>query len=108
MLNGLRNLTELSLQSNKISYINQEAFIDLRLLKSLNLNENKLSIFNELAEKNFYSPFHHCLQLETLIISKNRIRNFFKDWDESHFLTELNLSYNKLTRLHVNTLFYST
>ena len=86
-------LKEVDLGDNDFKYFLNDAFVDLKRVRTLYLDGNYLSVLL----KNFFSGQR---QLEQLSVARNRIALITDTaFDNVTTLTDLNLSYNKLRQL---------
>ncbi|XP_047674705.1 uncharacterized protein LOC113637566 isoform X2 [Tachysurus fulvidraco] len=93
-----QNLKMLNLRNNDLSQITSDWFIHKEVLESLILTNNSITVLNETALAGFVG-------LLILNVSQNRIHTITSN--SFHFLTRLrhlDLSYNKLRHLGVDTL----
>lgn len=94
---GLKQLTELYLDNNRLRHIDANAFKTNRDLKVIHLQHNLLT-FEEFRYK--ASPFQYLHEIRKLFLSHNLLSNFLVDWElNTEYLEELDLSYNKFSSI---------
>lgn len=87
-LSFLLNATLLTLSSNGITTIRDDAFLGLRTLKTLLLDQNQIS-----SSSITYSTFHELQKLQVLVLSNNILSSIHGTWFKNM---------NNLIRLHLN------
>lgn len=87
-LSFLLNATLLTLSSNGITTIRDDAFLGLRTLKTLLLDQNQIS-----SSSITYSTFHELQKLQVLVLSNNILSSLHSIWFKNM---------NNLIRLHLN------
>jgi Leucine-rich repeat (LRR) protein len=99
VFSGLVNLKILSLDGNKLQYLNPDTFVGLRIFQSLNLSNNPSLLIP--TDRQFINS--HCLQV--LVISGCNITSVsVKTFANVNVLEELDLSENNLSRVDINIL----
>lgn len=94
---GLRSLKTLIMNNNIVHTIEQSAFQSFKNLQELNLANNRLSWANQ---EYIASPFQSTTALRKLCLRNNSITNFLSEWNEIHVhLNDLDLSYNNITSI---------
>eukprot|EP01135_Chromosphaera_perkinsii_P005107 Nk52_evm18s316 gene=Nk52_evmTU18s316 len=73
----LKNLSELYLCNNFISELDPDAFAGLTQLKRIDLHANRLSLLDLRSSGPTISPFRNLPKLESIILSKNRIKEIW-------------------------------
>ncbi|KAG8310793.1 hypothetical protein J6590_056630 [Homalodisca vitripennis] len=97
----LSQLTRLHLDDNVISRVDRRAFVNLEHLRVLDLRGNKLSFISDEA-------FQNLPELEDMDMAYNQLKTFnFASLDQVGTLASfrLNMSYNSLRQLELNTTF---
>ncbi|KAL7984989.1 hypothetical protein Chor_003559, partial [Crotalus horridus] len=98
-LSFLLNTTFLSLSTNGIKAINDDAFLGLRTLETLLLDQNEISSFSIT-----YSTFHELQKLQVLVLSNNVLSTIHGTWFKNmKALIRLHLNGNKLTSINADS-----
>ncbi|XP_063153260.1 leucine-rich repeat-containing protein 53 [Candoia aspera] len=98
-LSFLLNATLLSLSTNGIKTISDDAFLGLRTLKTLLLDQNQISSFSIT-----YSTFHELQKLQVLVLSNNILSTIHGTWfKNTEALIRLHLNGNQLTSINADS-----
>ncbi|KAM6455907.1 leucine-rich repeat-containing protein 53 [Liasis olivaceus] len=98
-LSFLLNATLLSLSTNGIKTITDDAFLGLRTLKTLLLDQNQISSFSIT-----YSTFHELQKLQVLVLSNNVLSTIHGTWfKNTKALIRLHLNGNQLTSVNADS-----
>ena len=99
-LGNFPDLVVLDLANNKLSNISSDTFLGLKSLRYINLGGNQIETFPK-------DTFSHSDNLQRLVLTDNKITKLNSDQFSSEYnnnieLTEIDLSYNKLSSLPNN------
>lgn len=102
---GLKSLRELKIEYNDLTKIHSLAFNSLVNLQIINFKNNQLK--NNLLDHitNQISPFYSCHQLKQLDLSYNKFTKMI-NWTQSYSLENLDLSHNLITSVSVSFFFF--
>ena len=94
----LKRLFYVNLENNRLKYIPDNAFpADCKIVFA-DFGNNEISI----ARENEKSPFYNCRDLQSLILSNNRIHKIYEDWKNFSNLRHLDLTNNSLTSINIS------
>ena len=94
LFQGLSNLENILLQGNLLTSIDATTFLNLHSLKRIDLSKNQIRHISEEAMGREYSYFTEFTQID---LSQNELTEFPVWLLQLKFLTDINLSYNRIS-----------